>query len=52
MRQSLGGLPRNNVVRVTDRARNDLNMLKGRKTVITPNQINLDFALDCDIVLN
>ena len=34
----LGGLPRNSVVRVNDRARNDLNMLKGRKTVIKPKQ--------------
>ena len=36
---STGKLPRNSVARLTDRARNDLNLLKGRKTEIEPNQI-------------
>ena len=34
----LGGLPRNIVARLTDRARNDLKCVEGRKTQIKPNQ--------------
>ena len=30
----MGGMPRNSVARLTDRARNDLNVLKSRKTEI------------------